>query len=53
MQTMDEGVSVSGWENFFVEINRFIQVSERHLESANEQYTDYVLERLALPLRSA
>ena len=34
---MNEGVSVRGWEIFFVEIDRFIQVSERHLESANDR----------------
>ena len=49
---MNEGVSVRGWEIFFVEIDRFIQVSERHLESANDRYTDYVLERLAILYQS-
>ena len=47
-----EVLAVWGWESFFVEVVRFIQVSQRHFENANQQYTDYVLERLAIIYQS-
>ena len=45
----EESETVWGWENYFVEVARFILTSERQLEShANQQYAEYVLERLAM-----
>ena len=37
-----------GWETFFSELVRFLQTSERQYAGANQQYTDYVVDRLAL-----
>ncbi len=45
--------AIWGWENFFLEIVRFVQSSERQFEAhANHQYTEYVLERLAMMTQS-
>ena len=41
-----------GWETFFSELVRFLQTSERQYAGANQQYTDYVVDRLAMCTRN-
>ena len=41
-----EETNLLGWETFLDKLERFLQVSERALASANETYASYVLERL-------
>ena len=44
----EEEIDLSGWETFFDELGRFLEVSGRTLASANQSYASYVVERLAL-----
>ena len=41
-----------GWETFFPELVRFLQTSERQYTGANQQYIDYVVDRLAMCTRN-
>ena len=41
-----------GLGNFFSELVRFLQTSERQYAGANQQYTDYVVDRLAMCTRN-
>ena len=41
-----------GWESYFSELARFVQSSERQYEGANQQYTEYVIDRLAMCSRN-
>ena len=39
---------VEDWERFFTELSVFIEASERHLGQANENYAEFVVDRLEL-----
>ena len=42
-----------GWESFFTELARFIQLSERQYnDHANEQYAEYAMDRLTVASRN-
>lgn len=44
-----ESLTVWGWENYFSEVARFIETSERQLQAhANQHYAEYVLDRLSM-----
>ena len=45
-------VNPSGWTRFFTELSSFIISSERQYGLANEQYTDYAIERFSLSCQS-
>ena len=45
-------VNPSGWTRFFSELSSFIISSERQYGLANEQYTDYAIERFSLSCQS-
>lgn len=51
---MEEGLDeeIWGWERFFGELRTFLELSSRDMESANEAYSDHVLERLQHSIRS-
>jgi hypothetical protein len=42
----EEEIDLLGWETFFHELGRFLEVSGRTLASANGSYASYVVERL-------
>ena len=53
----DEGVAggsgvFSGWERFFTELSVFLDTAERQISTANQAYSEYVLERLELSLET-
>ena len=53
----DEGVAggsgvFSGWERFFNELSVFLDTAERQISTANQAYSEYVLERLELSLET-
>ena len=41
-----------GWERFFTELSTFLHTAERQRETANEAYSEYVLQRLQTSLLS-
>ena len=41
-----------GWERFFTELSVFLDTAERQISTANQAYTEYVLERLELSLET-
>ena len=41
-----------GWSDFFHEVSQLMQSSSRQFSTANEEYTEYVLERLSICARS-
>ena len=43
---------VWGWERFFTELSVFLNTAERQRVTANEAYSQYVLERLETTLLS-
>ena len=42
----------SGWERFFTELSVFLNTAERQISTANQAYSEYVLERLELSLEA-
>ena len=42
----------SGWERFFTELSVFLNTAERQISTANQAYSEYVLERLELSLET-
>ena len=38
----------SGWERFFTELSIFLNTAERWITTANQAYSEYVLERLEM-----
>ena len=49
-ERMDE--EIWGWQRFFSLLRSFLETSNRDMESANEAYSDYVLERLQHAIRN-
>ena len=49
---MAEGNSLWRWESFFEEVESFIVSAERRYEHANEQYAQFVVERMQTVIRS-
>ena len=43
---------LSGWERFFTELSIFLNTADRHTDSANEAYSEHVLECLQISLIS-
>ena len=41
-----------GWSALFHEVSQLMQSSTRQLSTANEEYVEYVLERLSICVRS-
>ena len=44
MQANQE-ISLWGWADFFSEVSRFIDTSQRQMDGASYQYTEFVIER--------
>lgn len=42
--------SLWGWADYFLEISRFIEVSQQQMDDANYQYTEYVIDRYQMIL---
>jgi len=49
---MAEGNSLWRWESFFEEVESFIVCAEKRYEHANEQYAQFVVERMQTVIRS-
>jgi len=49
---MAEGNSLWRWESFFEEVESFIVSAEKRYEHANEQYAQFVVERMQTVIRS-
>ena len=49
---MDMDEEIWGWQRFFSLLRSFLETSNRDMESANEAYSDYVLERLQHGIRN-
>ena len=43
---------VWGWESFFLQLRSFLETSTREIDSASEEYSDFVLEHLQQSIRS-
>ena len=41
-----------GWSDLFREVSELMQLSSRQFSSANEEYVEYVLERLSICIRT-
>ena len=49
---MEELVEPWGWSSYFNEFSRFLLSCERQYGTANEQYTEYVVDRLGVCVRN-
>ena len=47
-----DGYIVNGWQRFFVELSVFLSTADRQISTANQAYSEYVLERLQMALAS-
>ena len=43
---------MEGWSSYFEGVSHFLEGAERHYGTANESFTEYVLERLELCIRT-
>ena len=51
-KSTDMDDAVWGWESFFLQLRSFLETSSREIETASEDYSYFVLERLHIAVRN-
>ena len=50
--SQESSVSLWGWEDLFVEIERFLQESNARYRTSSPEFAEYVLERMEIAIRA-